>query len=245
MAKSGGLGMLMAVGEVNLSNDTGSIQQIGTPRGVIDQTGIDKFALERLLTHRDGLINWTSHFNPALAHAKLSDLPTTDQIITVGKASALGAVAASLNAKQVNYDGARNADASVPFTVQAVGNQYGLEWGNLVTAGQRNDTSATNGSGVDFTAGASFGLQAYCHLFAFTGTSVTIKLQESSDNGSSDAYADVAGGSFGALTTPGGSRIQTARNQTVERWLRVVTTGTFSVANFLVTVIYNRATVNF
>jgi hypothetical protein len=116
------------------------------------------------------------------------------------------------------------------------------------TAGVRADTTATNGTSVDFGTGSTaFGLrlQAYLHVTAFTGTSCTVKLQESSDDGAGDAFADVTGGSFGAQTAVGASRIATSATQTVERYLRVVTTGTFTVCNFHVTIVRNATAVSF
>lgn len=83
------------------------------------------------------------------------------------------------------------------------------------------------------------GLQAYLQVLDFTGTSVTVKLQESSDDGGTDTWADVTGGGFAAATAPGVQRIATARDLNVERYLRVVTSGTFSVADFLVVVVRN------
>ena len=86
---------------------------------------------------------------------------------------------------------------------------------------------------MDFGTGSTtFGLSAYLHVTAIASGSATIKLQESSDDGGTDTYADVTGGSFGAQTGIGASRIQTALDQTVERYLRVVTTGTFTGLSF-------------
>jgi hypothetical protein len=82
-------------------------------------------------------------------------------------------------------------------------------------------------------------------VFAFTGTSVTVKLQESSNDGAGDAYADVVGGSFTAATGVTSQRIATAGNLAVERWLRVVTTGTFSNAVFAVNICRNDVAVTF
>jgi hypothetical protein len=65
-----------------------------------------------------------------------------------------------------------------------------------------------------------------------------VKLQESSDN-AGDTYADVVGGSFGAQSAIGASRIQTSPTLAVERYLKVVTTGTFSSCQFLVAVTRN------
>ncbi|WP_372352624.1 hypothetical protein [Streptomyces sp. KL116D] len=92
------------------------------------------------------------------------------------------------------------------------------------------------GSPPLFNGAANFGLQAYLHVFAFTGTSVTVKLQESSDNGVGDPWADVTGGAFTAATAIGAQRIETARGLTVKRYLRAVSTGTFTSATFAVSV---------
>jgi hypothetical protein len=145
-------------------------------------------------------------------------------------------------AKQVGYDPTRGGDGALSYNTAAQANGYGLEWGRQGTAGIRTDTTATNGSSVDGLAATSFGLQAYLHVFAVTGTSVTVKLQESSDNGVGDAWADVVGGAFTAVN--GGAtdaqRIQTTINLAVERYLRVVTTGTFTNAQFAVNIIRNQ-----
>jgi hypothetical protein len=85
----------------------------------------------------------------------------------------------------------------------------------------------------------AFGLIMFVHLFAFTGTSVTIKLQSSSDN-AGDAYADVTGATTSALSAARqGLRIATAAVD-VERYLKVVTTGTFTNAQFAVSVYRHR-----
>ncbi len=138
--------------------------------------------------------------------------------------------------KQANYDGNRATDGSFTFDVSTMGNGYGLEWGKQLTAGARTDTSGGNGTGVDFAGGGSlaFGAQFYLEVTAFTGTDCTIKIQESSDNGVGDAFADVTGGAFTQVTGITAERIATSNTQTVERYLRVVTSGTFSSITFYV-----------
>lgn len=88
----------------------------------------------------------------------------------------------------------------------------------------------------------AYGLQAYLQVTSFTGTDVTIKLQQSLDNGSTDAYADVTGGGFTAVTTaPQTQRIATSAALEIERYLRVttVTTGGFTSLVFNVVVVPN------
>lgn len=242
MAKQSGLGAAFYVDGYDLSGDIGSLGRINSARAVNEVPGIDVSAMERLHAHRDGGMEWTAWFNDAAgqAHPALSTLPTTDRQAMYCHRATAGAPAAACVAKQLSYDGSRGTDASFSFTVTAESNGYGVEWGRLMTAGKRTDTAATNGSSVDFGTGSTaFGLQAYLQVFSFTGTSVTVKLQESSDNGAGDAFADVTGGAFTAATARGAQRIQTGRTQTVERYLRVVTTGTFTSAVFAVMVVRN------
>lgn len=243
--KQTGLGAALFVAGVDLSGDTQSLGRIGGGPAALDMTSIDKSAFERKGGVRDGGMDVVSYFNPDSAHPVYSALPTSDVIATYCHTTALGAPAAAMVAKQIGYDPTRPQDGSLTCAVALVPNGFGLEWCIQATAGKRTDTAATNGTGVDLAQSTAFGLQAYLHVVAFAGTSVTVKLQESADNGSGDAWADVVGGAFTAATGVTSQRIQTARDLTVERWLRVVTTGTFTNAVFAVCVAKNLTAVEF
>lgn len=252
MAKQSGLGDAFWLDGYDLSGDVGSLGRIGGGlSGTQDMTGINKYGMERAGLARDGALEWSAFFNPAVgaAHEVLSALPLTNRIATYGRGTLLGSPAACLVGKQINYDPSRAADGSLTISVQALANGFGLEWGRQLTAGVRTDTGATNGSSVDFGAGSTtFGLQAWLHVTAFTGTDATIKLQQSSDDGAGDPWADVTGGGFTQITAgPTSERIETARNQTVERYLRVatVTTGGFTSLSFVVVVARNDVSVVF
>ena len=245
MSKQSGLGARFFVAGYNLSGDIGSLSRIGGGPALLEVTGIDKSAVERIGGVIDGAIEFQAWFNPAAdqAHDRFSLLPSSDQIATYCHGTTLGNPAASLVYKQVTYDGNRAQDGGFTFDIQALASAgYGLEWGRQGTAGIRTDTAATNGSSIDDGASTAFGLSAYLHVFAFSGTSVTVKLQESSDDGAGDAWADVTGGGFTAATGITSQRIATASNLTVERYLRVVTTGTFSNAQFAVNIVRNLTT---
>ncbi|CAM5251007.1 hypothetical protein SGLAM104S_01634 [Streptomyces glaucescens] len=259
MAKRTGLAQAFYLGGYNLSGDTGAGNEIGGGlSGTQDVTGIDKSAYERKGLTRDGRLSWTAFFNPEKAsdnpgvtedraHTVLSSLPTTDRHMMWCTGTSIGSPTACMVGKQIDYNPSRGADGSLTISVSGQANGYGLEWGDLLTAGIRTDTTATNGSSLDLGTGSTtFGLQAYLHVFSFTGTSATIKLQESSDNGGADAWADVTGGSFTAVSSgPTAERIQTGRTQTVERYLRVATSGTFTSLRFAVAVIRNDTSVVF
>lgn len=250
MAKQTGLGDGFMVGALDFSGDIQSLGSISGGNSPLDMTGINKSAKERQGGIRDGKMDISTFFNPAGLGAGISPimqaLPTTDVQFLYARGTAIGSPAASLISKQTNYDGTRGDDGSYTFACQALANGFGLEWGELHTAMFRTDSAATNGAGVDGNlfggpgGTTNFGLQAYLHFGAFTGTSCTVKLQESSDNGGGDAFADVVGGAFTAVTSAFQvQRIATATNLAVERYLRVVTTGTFSNATFVVSVVRN------
>lgn len=245
MTKTAGMGDRLYLSGYDLSGDVGSLSRIaGGPRP-LNVTAINASGQERLGGVRDGGMDFMAYFNPDLAkaHARLSTLPSTDVLATYLRGTTLGNPAASCIAKQVNYDPTRGTDGSLTMGVQLLSNGYGIEWGDQLTAGARTDTGATAGTAVDFTAGSSFGLQAYLQVTAFSGTDVTIKIQESSDN-AGDVYADVVGGGFTSVTGITSQRIATATNLAVERFLKVTTatTGGFTSVTFVVMVVRNAAT---
>jgi len=245
MTKISGLGENFYIGGYNVSGDVGSVTRCACPMTPLDVTAINKSAFERIGGQRDGALDFETWFNDAASqeHAALKGLPTTDRIVTWTMSTSIGSIATSMIAKQLNYDMTREQNGSLHFGVSTQANGYAMEWGSLLTAGVRTDTGATNGSALDGAAGTNFGLQAYLHVFSFTGTDATIKIQESSDNGA-DAYADVTGGGFTQVTAaPYSQRIATATNLAVERYLRVatVTTGGFTSMGFAVMVVRNSA----
>jgi hypothetical protein len=250
VAKTAGMGDNCYIGGYDLSGDVGSLSRIGGGPAALEVTAINASAFERLGGVRDGGLEFSSWFNAAAgqAHPVLSALPTANVVGSYFRGTAIGNPAASLVAKQINYDGNRQPDGSFSFAVSMLPNGYGLEWGDQLTAGKRTDTGATAGTAFDSGAATTnFGLQAYLQVFSFVGTDVTIKLQESSDN-AGDAYADVTGGGFTQVTAgPTTQRIATATNLAVERYLKVttVTTGGFTSCVFAVMVVRNLAAPTF
>jgi hypothetical protein len=250
MTKRSGLGARFFLGGHNLSGDVNSFSLRGGP-APWDVTDITQLANAREGLLRDGGIDWVSYFNPESiaggdaedrAHVVLSSLPTTDRTETLCIGTTLGDPSACVVAKQLNYDPTRGQDGSLTVAVQSQASGFGLQWGRQATAGIRTDTAATNGGCIDEGAATDFGLAAFLHVFSITGTDATIKIQESSDNGAGDAFADVTGGTFTEITAaPTAERIVTALDLTVERYLRVVTTTSagFSDLQFAVTICRN------
>jgi hypothetical protein len=224
MPKQTGLGDNFYIGGYDLSGDINSLGSITCPVAMEDNTGIDKFAVERKALRRDGAMEFTAlatDTTAGQAHIVLSALPTADVVAQYFRGTTLGGPVASMVAKQVNYDGNRNDDGSLRYAVQAVANGYGLEWGQSLTAGKRTDTAATNGSSIDTGGSLAFGAQAYLQVFAFSGDDVTIKIQDSADD---STFADVTDLAFTEVTTgPVSERISISNTSTVRRYLRVAT----------------------
>jgi hypothetical protein len=235
MAKTSGLGDNFYIDGYDVSGDTQSLGAVGGGPAAGDFTGIDKSAYERVGLLRDGRMEFVTFFNKASNQqfAALKALPSTDRILTYCRGTTLGNQAASMVAKQVNFDPTRGADGTFTFAVSAQANGYGLSWGEQLTAGKKTDTVATNGTGIDFgSVSTLFGWTAFLHVFAFTGTSVTVKVQDSADN---VTFADLTGGSFTAATAQTSERItSSSTTATVRRYVRAISTGTFSSATFAV-----------
>lgn len=246
MAKQSGLGDALYVAGFDLSGDIGSLEAVGGGPATLDVTGIDKSAFERIGGLRDGRLDYTSFFNDAAgqSHPVHSALPTADVALTYCRGTTVGNSAACLVAKSINYPGTRPVDGSFTFKLTAQANGFGIEWGRQLTAGKRTDTTATSpATGVDHTTVSTvLGWQAYLQVFAFTGTSVTVTLQDSADNA---AFANLTGGVFTAATGVTTQRLAGASNATVRRYIRAITTGTFSNAVFNVVFMRNETATAF
>lgn len=248
MAKVTGLGNQFAVGGYDLGGDVQTLSRIGGgPGSPLIATDITKSAQSRICSVLaadgiaaglyDGAMEAAVFFDPAAnaSHSQFSALPLTSSLYSFAANASAGAATANLLAKQIDYAGARGADGSFMFSVSGQESDgVPLEWGVALTSwglslgGAGNVVSVDLGSASPGAFGAVFHLQA----FSFTGTSVTFKIQESSDNAVGDAFADVVGGGFTAVSTAHvAQRIETG-NINVERYLRVVASGTFSACTF-------------
>lgn len=242
MSKTSGLGDNAYVGGYDLSGDVASIDQANGGPALGDVTAINKSGHERLGLLRSGGMAFTSFFestsswSPLAGSAALSALPRTDVIASYFRGTAVGNPAFSVNGKQVDYDPTRSNTGELTLKVQVQSNGFGAEWGEQLTAGLRTDTTATTGAFFDDTAGSSFGGQAYFHLVAFSGTSVTIDIQSATTSGGT--YS-TTGLTTTAMTAIGAQRLATSNTTTINRFLKVVTTGTFTNAKFAVVFVRN------
>lgn len=245
MSKQTGLGDGFLVGGHDLSGDINSLGSISGGPALLDFTTIDLSAMYRLGGQRSGTMEFVSFFDPSgsgpytAGPAPLPSLSTSDLIATYCRGRTLGAPAACLNGKQINFDPTRAKDGLLTCAVNNQSNGYGLEWGEQLTAFLRTDTTATSGTTVDDGAGTSLGAQAYLQVTAFSGTSVDIIVEHSTDNSSWATLID-----FGAQSAVGTARGTAAT--TVNRYVRASTsTGTFSSVTFNVVFVRNVVAVTF
>jgi hypothetical protein len=87
-----------------------------------------------------------------------------------------------------------------------------------------SEAVATNSASVDETAGTANGGVGHLHVTAFVSGTATVKIQHSTDN---SVWNDLI--TFTAVTSVTKERIELAAGTTVNRYVRVITSGTFSI----------------
>ena len=107
------------------------------------------------------------------------------------------------------------------FRSQSTAGQQ-LDFGVLLTTGpKQTDASATNSTSVDQTAGSSAGAVGYLQAVSIGSGTATVKIQSSTNN---STWSDLI--TFTAVTAQTSERV--AVTGTVNRYVRVITTGTFT-----------------
>ncbi len=238
MAKQSGLGYRFFIDGFDISGDTAAINKVSMASAVQDVTDITLSAHARQYTLRDGEISVNCFFNPSAARSHIAlknnfASGPTDAIAMLFCGTTVGTPVAALQGRQVNYTQARSQNGDLLMTADVKGDGFGTEWCEALTPGAITDASPANGAGFDgqlaglVGVSSSFGLSAYLEVFSLAGTSITVKLQDSADN---VTFADIAGAAFTAVATPGPGqqRIETSLTATVRRYVRAISTGTFT-----------------
>ena len=235
MAKKSGLGQQIFVNGYDLSGDVAAIDNAGSPRELLDITALNASAHERVMGLSDGNLGVSTWFNDATEqeHAAYKGLPTTDRIVTWAFGATRGDVAACLVGLQLNYDGSRGTDGSLAVTVDTQSNGIPLDWCDTLTTGKETHGSAGSSTSRDDGAATSAGMVAYLEIADCDSGTPTVTIQQSSDNGSGDAWATVLSfAAVGYASAPTAERVTVSG--AVERYLRITTTGTFSNLDFCV-----------
>lgn len=249
MAKESGMGDHLLIGGYDIGGDVQAVTKISGGPAALPATDITQFAMARFGGLRDGSIDFVNYMDIATAasHERLSLLPLTDTLLSYAHGYALGNPVASMVAKQINYDPSRPADGSLTFNVSAMANGFGLEWGKQLSAGKQTDVTGANGTSIDqTTVSTAFGWQAYMHVLGVTGTNLVVTLQDSADNSS---FTNLTSGAFASATAGASPQWQrttgATTTDTVRRYVRLVSSGTFSSATFLVQFVRNLTAVAF
>ncbi|MES2211354.1 MAG: hypothetical protein V4515_14420 [Chloroflexota bacterium] len=230
--------MRLFIGGYDVSGDINAFSGINGGPAALEATDITQFANAKMGGRRAGGAQFMAFFDDATdqSHARLSALPTA-QVTAMGLVgTAIGSASFNLPARQINYDGNRDQDGNLIFTVDLQSDGSGLEWGENLTAGRRVESAATNGTALDGAASTAFGWQAYLQVFALASGTPTIKLMDSADNAT---FADLTGAGFGTIAARSTVRLQGGATATTRRYVRVSTTGTFTGLDFAVSFVRN------
>lgn len=219
MTKVTGLGDNFYFGGYDLSGDTNSLGKISGTVALIDTTAINQQAHARLGGLRSGGIDWVSYFNQAGAHVPLSLLTTADVIATYTQGTTLGNPAASITAKQINYDPTRGQAGDLTAAVSTQSNSYGLEWGLQLTPGNFNSTSALTGDSSTFEGGIA-------NWVLKTNSTIAQTAAQAHGGTKSLAITSVAGGTMSAehvtdaVNGAGGIPVVGGGSYAVSGWFR-------------------------
>ena len=219
----------------DISGDTNSLSSMRITNNLLDVSPINVSGTKRIYGKRTGEMTASVYFNDAALqeHVALSGLTRSDVLAMWTQASTIGSSALAMPGKQINYDPSAGQDGGILTSVQWLSSGAPLEAGQLLTAGLRTDTGATNGTSLDGAAATAFGMSAYVFVTEFTGTDITLTIQDSANNSS---FSAITAGAFTAFTGIGAQRLKTAIDGDVRRYVRVAssTTGGFSSCTFVV-----------
>jgi len=225
--KTSGLGQALFVQGFDISTDASTVSQAGYTQEVLDTTGINVSATERVAGRVDAMLDINGWFDAGsekshAAYLSSNKLPTTDRAVTYLLGTAIGEPSIFLNTKQQNYNvvnqpgNALAANASFASTASVSGFD-GINFGVMLDAGATTYTSTTNGTTVDQSASSAAGSVA-CLQFV-SGASVSslvAKIQHSSDGGS---WSDIITFSTISANTPTAEIV--SMEGTVNRYVRV------------------------
>ena len=234
MAKVNGLGVRLYAAGYDLSADVNVVSSIGYTQQLLDVTTLDNEATARIAGLSDSELTVNGWFEAASDHAAYTSnsgkLPTADQVVFTQMGTALGDPFAGLTAKESSYVVNRAPGSALATTASyngTAGEQS--EWGVTLTASKTTNVSAADGTGVDNAASSANGCVAYLEAMSLVSGTCVVKVQHSTDN---VTWADLI--TFTSVTTatvPFAQR--STASGTINRYLRVKTSGTFSTIVFV------------
>ena len=196
--------------------DAGPRRLVGNYDVMHDDAGFFEGGAGLFDVQLDGLIDDNDHYLTKLPNGSAENSVAYDSVVRLtGKpmsAQAAGAILLKVASAGAN------------------GLVRGLVLGSATVSGAGDRTGRNQGA---TTLGQIYAVQF--RVITFSGTNIVLKIQESSDDASADAYADISGLTSGTLTAAGVVRATTTA--ATEAWKRVniSTPGGFTSAVILVT----------
>ena len=237
MAKVNGLNVRLYVEGYDLSGDANSLSSLGYTNELLDVTTLDVSAKKRIVGIVDSEISVDAWFDNAASrqHAVWTSnsgkLPTADQDVLIPMGSAVGDQFVGLASKQGTYNVTRAPGSAMSASAVFSANGSAAEFGEMLTAHDDTHSSAGSGTVVDSGASSSNGGTGYCQLLSLDSGSVTVNLQESTSSGGT--YTNfMTFSTVAAASAPSAERL--TNTGTVQRYIKVTTTGTFSNAKIVV-----------
>lgn len=230
MAKTNGLGVRIYANGYDLNTDVNALSGVGTNQALLDTTALANAATARTIGLRDSTLTVNGWFDNAtgFSHDAFSAISGDAEVImTMG--TSRGDSACGMVADQSSYNIDRSQGSAIATTVEfSTSDGEGLNWGVVLTDGpEQTDSSATNSASVDNSTSSSNGGIALISVESIGSGTATVKVQDSSDDA---VWADLA--SFTAVT--GRTSEAVSVSGSIDRYLRVQTTGTFTDISFVV-----------
>ena len=242
MAQVSGLNVRLYVMGYDLSGDANALDSAGYSQALLDTTPLNTTAMTRITGLADSSLGVNGYFDNAsnkihdVFTSNSGKLPTADQLVLVPFGSAVGDPCFGIVAKEAEYNVSRSSGTAMTvsssFSHNATGNtSAGGEFGEMMTAHDDTHSSAGSGTEVDSGASSSNGAVGILQLLSLASGSVVVNLQESTSSGGSFSnfmtFSTVA-----AAGAPTSERLE--MSGTVQRYLKLTTTGTFSKAKIAV-----------
>ncbi len=231
MAKVSGLGVRLYAAGYDLSGDVNMVDTIGYTQQLLDVTTLDVESTGRIAGLSDSSLTVNGWFEAASDHAAYTSnsgaMPTADQVVFVQMGTALGDTFAGMTAKEATYVVNLTSGSALATTAtysSTAGQQ--VDWGVTLTASKTTNASAASGTGVDNATSSANGCVAYLEAMSLASGTCVVKVQHSTDN---STWADLI--TFTGVT--GRVAQRATASGTINRYLRVTTSGSFSTIVFV------------
>lgn len=234
MAKVSGLGVRLYAAGYDLSADVNVVDSIGYTQQLLDVTTLDLAAKARIAGLSDSALTVNGWFEKTGDHAAYTSntgkLPTADQIVFTQLGVELGDPFAGLTAAESAYVVTRASGGALATTATYSGTAgQQAEWGVTMTASKTTNASAASGTGVDNAASSANGCVAYLEAMSLVSGTCVVKIQHSTDNAT---WVDLI--TFTSVTAANAPfAVRATASGTINRYLRVNTSGTFSTIVFV------------